>query len=323
MKNLVQLNTAESLTSLSRCSYSIVSSLLDSMSAAAPGSGREGHSCRESMGPGSARDADDDIVISDKRHSASCDNDEDALEMSRMAITALCELIENFNLSDMRPLLPRICEHSSPAFYSDINEIRAGAFKLFSQLCRFARCDPASFEMYSQRSMMSLCIHMDDSSPIVRESALHALRTLSSLIEIDAISQLLTEHVFCDTSEHFYTFSLAFSTALVCDQVMKMLNDTSWLSIKPINQLLCFDFVVIQVGNFETAFSVYLQQTLDYISRAQHFCAGGAAIFLVRLLSVAPMRHRTQVNASQCLQGILRLCSHPIFITTIIILSNY
>ncbi|XP_078392239.1 maestro heat-like repeat-containing protein family member 1 [Cetorhinus maximus] len=133
------------------------------------------------------------------------DDPEDLITLEAMA--GLSKVLAQLEEANVQPILINIALRIRPFFEKDKDEVRAAAFTVFGNLSRFGDGQSkADFVEQIHSSLVSLLLHLNDSSEEVVKACKFTLRSIGPLVGSDNISAMFQKHLLEEAILHYGEF---------------------------------------------------------------------------------------------------------------------
>ncbi|XP_051871929.1 maestro heat-like repeat-containing protein family member 1 isoform X2 [Pristis pectinata] len=133
------------------------------------------------------------------------DDPDDRITLESMS--GLSKVLAQLEENNVQPILINIALRIRPFFEKDEDRVRAAAFTVFGNLSRFGDGESkADFLEQVHSSLVSLLLHLNDSSEEVVKACKFALRLIGPLMGSDNVSAMFQKHLLEEANLHYGEF---------------------------------------------------------------------------------------------------------------------
>ncbi|XP_059496590.1 maestro heat-like repeat-containing protein family member 1 [Stegostoma tigrinum] len=134
------------------------------------------------------------------------------------AMSGLSKVLKQLEEINVQPILINIALRIRPFFEKEKDAVRAAAFMVFGNLSRFGDGQSkADFVEQIHSSLVSLLLHLNDSSEEVVKACKFTLRSVGPLMGSESVSAMLQKHLLEEASLHYGEFINDLAKHLISD----------------------------------------------------------------------------------------------------------
>ncbi|XP_048473537.1 maestro heat-like repeat-containing protein family member 1 [Rhincodon typus] len=134
------------------------------------------------------------------------------------AMSGLSKVLKQLDEINVQPILINIALRIRPFFEKDKDAVRAAAFTVFGNLSRFGDGQSkADFVEQIHSSLVSLLLHLNDSSEEVVKACKFTLRSVGPLMGSESVSAMLQKHLLEEANLHYGEFINDLAKLIISD----------------------------------------------------------------------------------------------------------